>query len=194
MWIASYDIDSPQESVAVRGRSSPVTWSIPSDYYRQMRLTTAIVYGGMIVILPWRRQVKNTGPVAMTLMPLRGRNSDPRSSALAGPISMTVRFRNGGQFFVFASVILALGTWAAAPPAEDAAAYVSLMFEGVCDAQNKRMHLVNRHTYKSIATTVRWSAAGGKALTETFFPEPSSEREIGCAADAAIIDAVFVEF
>jgi hypothetical protein len=77
---------------------------------------------------------------------------------------------------------------------EDAAAFVTLIVEGACDSQNKRMHLVNRHNLRSIATTVRWRAAGGKALTHTFFPEPNSEKEIGCATDATIIDVSFTEF
>lgn len=107
---------------------------------------------------------------------------------------MTRRLRNGSSFFLLASFILALGTKAADLPAEGAAAYISLKFEGACDPQNKRLSLANRHTFKTIAATVRWSAAGGKELTGTFLPGPSSEEEIGCAADAVIVDAAFVDF
>lgn len=75
-----------------------------------------------------------------------------------------------------------------------ATTFVTLKLEGVCDAQNTRLWLVNSHTYKTIATTVRWKAAGGKDLQETFFPGPNSIREIGCAAEAEILDAKFADF
>ena len=72
--------------------------------------------------------------------------------------------------------------------------FVALTFEGPCDNNNNRLWLVNNHTFKTIATTVRWRAAGGKNLTEEFFPTPNSKREIGCAAEAEIIQAKFAEF
>lgn len=81
-------------------------------------------------------------------------------------------------------------------PAQDAPAahFVSIRLEGRCDDTNRRLWLTNTHTYKSIATTVRWRAEGGKDLTERFFPGPDSLREIGCAAEAQILDAAFAEF
>jgi hypothetical protein len=80
--------------------------------------------------------------------------------------------------------------------AEEAAAntFVTLKLEGSCDSQNTRLWLVNSHTFKTIATTVRWKAAGGKDLSEQFFPGPNSVREIGCAAEAEILDAKFADF
>ncbi len=80
--------------------------------------------------------------------------------------------------------------------AEDAPAssFVTLKLEGACDAQNTRLWLVNSHTFKTIATTVRWRAAGGKDLSEQFFPAPNSIREIGCAAEAEILDAQYAAF
>lgn len=80
--------------------------------------------------------------------------------------------------------------------AEEAAAstYVTLKLDGACDAQNTRLWLVNAHTFKTIATTVRWKAAGGKDLREQFFPGPNSVREIGCAAEAEILEATFADF
>jgi hypothetical protein len=45
-----------------------------------------------------------------------------------------------------------------------------------------------------VATTVRWRAAGGKDLTDQFFPGPNSVREIGCAAEAEIVEAKFADF
>ena len=77
---------------------------------------------------------------------------------------------------------------------EAASAYVTLKLEGGCDAQNTRLWLINSHTYKTIATTVRWKAFGGKDLKETFYPGPNSVREIGCAAEAEILEAKYSDF
>jgi hypothetical protein len=77
---------------------------------------------------------------------------------------------------------------------EPAPSFVSLRFEGACDARNNHLYLSNKHTFKTVAVTVRWRAAGGKDLTEQFFPGPNSEREIGCAADAEIVEAKFADF
>ena len=92
-------------------------------------------------------------------------------------------------------VVATIGT-VAVQAAEDAPAssFVTLKLEGSCDAQNTRLWLVNSHTFKTIATTVRWRAAGGKDLSEQFFPGPNSVREIGCAAEAEILDAKFSDF
>jgi len=91
-----------------------------------------------------------------------------------------------------------VGLHAAEETAEEepkpAPSYVSLKFEGACDEQNNRLWLTNSHTFKTIATTVRWRAAGGKDLMEEFFPGPNSVREIGCAAEAEIIAARFADF
>ena len=80
--------------------------------------------------------------------------------------------------------------------AEEAApsTFVSLKLEGACDAHNNRLWLTNSHTFKTVVTTVRWRAAGGKDLTDQFFPGPNSVREIGCAAEAEILDAKFADF
>lgn len=85
----------------------------------------------------------------------------------------------------------------AAQAAQEAAAastFVTLKLEGACDAQNTRLWLINSHTFKTIATTVRWRAAGGKDLSEQFFPGPNSVREIGCAAEGEILEAKFADF
>jgi hypothetical protein len=89
-----------------------------------------------------------------------------------------------------------VATTIAVEAAEDAPAssFVTLKLEGACDAQNTRLWLVNSHTFKTIATTVRWRAAGGKDLSEQFFPGPNSVREIGCAAEGEIVDAKFADF
>jgi hypothetical protein len=80
--------------------------------------------------------------------------------------------------------------------ADDAApsSFVSLKLEGACDAQNNRLWLTNTHTFKTVATKVRWRAAGGKDLTDQFYPGPNSVREIGCAAEAEIVEAKFADF
>ena len=75
-----------------------------------------------------------------------------------------------------------------------AASFVSLKFEGACDDENNRLWLSNTHTFKTISTTVRWRAAGGKDLVDQFFPAPNSVREIGCAADAEVVEAAFANF
>jgi hypothetical protein len=90
------------------------------------------------------------------------------------------------------AIVATLKVHAAAEAA--ASTYVALKLEGACDAKNTRLWLVNTHTYKTIATTVRWRAAGGKDLTDQFFPGPNSVREIGCASEAEIVDAKFSDF
>ena len=93
-----------------------------------------------------------------------------------------------------AAVIMSIGT--AGRAADEAApnTFVALKFEGSCDGQNNRLWLSNTHTFKTVVTKVRWKAAGGKDLTEDFYPAPNSVREIGCAAEAEILEAKFAEF
>ena len=97
---------------------------------------------------------------------------------------------------IFAVATVATAATVAVHAAEEAAAstFVTLKLEGACDAQNTRLWLVNSHTFKTVVTTVRWRAAGGKDLQEQFFPQPNSVREIGCAAEAEILDAKFADF
>lgn len=77
---------------------------------------------------------------------------------------------------------------------ELAADFVKLKFEGACDDKNNRLWITSTHTYKTIAVTVRWRAAGGKDLVDQFFSGPNSVREIGCAAEADITLAAFADF
>jgi len=93
-------------------------------------------------------------------------------------------------------VVLAVGGFSRSHAAEEAAAstFVSFYFEGACDEQNKRLWLRNEHTFKTIVTRLRWRAAGGKDLSEEFYPAPNSAREIGCAAEAEILSAEFAAF
>lgn len=99
-----------------------------------------------------------------------------------------------------ASALLMLATLGAGPGAIRAAeeptpaSFVALKFDGACDGQNNRLWLSNTHTFKTIAITVRWRAAGGKDLVDQFYPLPNSVREIGCAADAEVVEAKFADF
>jgi hypothetical protein len=96
--------------------------------------------------------------------------------------------------FAFCVVATVATTMVQAAEEAPASSFVTLKLEGACDAQNTRLWLVNSHTFKTVATTVRWRAAGGKDLREQFFPGPNSVREIGCAAEAEIIEAKFADF
>jgi hypothetical protein len=95
--------------------------------------------------------------------------------------------------FIFMGVAAASTALKAADDAA-AATFVSLKLEGSCDAQNNRLWLPNTHTIKTEATTVRWRAAGGKDLPDQFYPGPNSVREIGCAAEAELLEAKFADF
>jgi len=75
-----------------------------------------------------------------------------------------------------------------------AATFITLKLEGECDSSNKHLWLSNDHTFKTIAVRVQWHAAGGKDLSEEFFQGPKTSREIGCAADAVIVEAKFSDF
>ena len=97
------------------------------------------------------------------------------------------------------SAMLAIVSMAAAVATRAAdeaqpSSFVALKFDGACDGQNNRVWLSNTHTFKTVVAKVRWRAAGGKDLTEDFFPAPNSVREIGCAAEAEILEATFAEF
>jgi hypothetical protein len=97
-----------------------------------------------------------------------------------------------------AAILLGIGLGAIARIAssqEDAASdFVKLSYSVECDAQNRRLMLTNAHTYKTLQVVVRWRAAGGKDLQDQFFPAPSTSIEIGCAADAQIIEVQFANF
>lgn len=98
---------------------------------------------------------------------------------------------------ILVSIIVLAGAGSAVLYAADEAAastFVSLKLEGECDERNDRLWLTNSHTFKTIVTKVRWRAAGGKDLSEEFYPGPNTVREIGCAAEGEIIDAQFAAF
>lgn len=95
---------------------------------------------------------------------------------------------------LLAALSCAAVVWGQAADEPAADTFVSLKLEGDCDAKNKRLWITNTHTYKTIATTVKWRAAGGKDLIDQFYPGPNTVREIGCAAEGEILDARYAEF
>ncbi len=117
---------------------------------------------------------------------------------VTGEDTMTVNSHANIAACLLGAVALALsGALAAEELTQEEAgpeSFVSLRFDGTCDERNNRLWLSNTHTYKTIVARGRWRAAGGKALTEQFFPPPDSIREIGCAAEAEILEARFAEF
>lgn len=92
--------------------------------------------------------------------------------------------------------MIGIGSMGIGAAAEEpaAASFVAVRFEGACDDKNNRLWLENKHTYKTVVTTLRWRAAGGKDRSEQFYPPPNSTREIGCAAEAEILEAKYAEF
>ena len=77
---------------------------------------------------------------------------------------------------------------------ELASVFAKLSYGAECDPKNNRLLLSNTHSFKTLIVKVRWHAAGGKDLEDQFFPGPSSTLEIGCAADAQVVDANFADF
>ena len=122
-------------------------------------------------------------------------NAGTRSAACDREDRFVGKATQIAAIFAF-GVVAFVATTMVVQAAEDAPAssFVTLKLEGACDAQNTRLWLVNSHTFKTIATTVRWRAAGGKDLSDQFFPGPNSVREIGCAAEGEILDAKFSDF
>lgn len=69
-----------------------------------------------------------------------------------------------------------------------------LIERGPCDARNRRLYLENQHSSRTFSVTVRWSAAGGKELTEKVLVGPNEMLELGCAASAKILEATPADF
>ena len=96
------------------------------------------------------------------------------------------------------AIVLIAGLQAQAPRAqdvpEDASKNVELRLDGECDPKNSRLWLLNNHPTRSIIATLRWNLAGSKRIiTDQFQVAPASKREIGCAAQADVVVAAFVE-
>jgi hypothetical protein len=76
---------------------------------------------------------------------------------------------------------------------ENATSFVSLSFNGSCgDGVNGRVFLVNRHTSRDIMATVRWRVANGQFSTQQFRTNAGTRQQIGCAADANVTAARFL--
>lgn len=72
---------------------------------------------------------------------------------------------------------------------------MTLQWGKPCDARNTRLYVENAHSFKTAIVTVRWQAAGGKALEEEIVLEPGVITEIGCAlSDATIVKAELASF
>lgn len=103
---------------------------------------------------------------------------------------------NSGRVIAICAITMGVAASGSVSAAEEApaASFVTTRFAGACDDKNSRLWLDNSHTFKTIVATLKWRAAGGKILTEQLFPGPNSTREIGCAAEAEIIEARYAEF
>ena len=85
-----------------------------------------------------------------------------------------------------------VGTSAVRAQEDDAAQYVKIVYNGDCDANNKRAYVFNSHTSKTILAAVQWHLAGGKRIsTNTFRLDPGANVEIGCAGEAQISSALY---
>ena len=91
------------------------------------------------------------------------------------------------------AVTAALLSLAAIAHAEDdPVKSIELRLEGDCDPNNRRLWLVNNHASKTVIATLRWSLANSKRVaSDQFQVTPSARLEIGCAAKADIVSAVF---
>jgi hypothetical protein len=90
-----------------------------------------------------------------------------------------------------AAVWVSLATIAHAE--DDSNKSVELRLEGECDANNSRLWLLNNHASKSIVATLRWSLKNSKrVVNDQFQVAPGARLEIGCAANADIVAAVYV--
>jgi hypothetical protein len=77
---------------------------------------------------------------------------------------------------------------------EDPVKSLTLSLEGACDAKNSRLFVESKHQTKTIIATLRWNLAGSKRIaSDQFQIGPGSRVEIGCAAQADIVSAVFVQ-
>ena len=75
---------------------------------------------------------------------------------------------------------------------DDSVKNIELRLEGACDANNSRLWVINNHATKTIIATLRWSLANSKrVVSDQFQVVPSAKLEIGCAAKADIVVAVY---
>ncbi len=92
---------------------------------------------------------------------------------------------------LIATALMSLATLAHAE--DDSIKSIELRLEGSCDANNSRLWLLNNHASKSIVATLRWSLFNSKrVVNDQFQVMPAGRLEIGCAAKADIVSAVYV--
>jgi hypothetical protein len=77
---------------------------------------------------------------------------------------------------------------------EDPVKSLTLVLEGACDAKNSHLFVESKHATKTIVATLRWNLAGSKRVaSDQCQVTPGSRVEIGCAAQADIVSAQFVQ-
>src|SRR5262245_387800 len=77
---------------------------------------------------------------------------------------------------------------------EDAAKSLTLILEGACDPKNSRLFVESKHASRTIVATLRWNLAGSKRIaSDQFQIGPNARVEIGCAAQADIVSAQFLQ-
>jgi hypothetical protein len=77
---------------------------------------------------------------------------------------------------------------------DDAVKNLTLILEGACDAKNSRLFVESKHATRTIVATLRWNLAGSKRIaSDQFQIAPGARVEIGCAAQADIVSAQFVQ-
>lgn len=102
--------------------------------------------------------------------------------------------------FLYGVLVFFIGAYSthaaddAASSAQTATEYVDVSFERDCDVNNKLLVLSNRHDFKTIVVTIRWSAWKGETLTQDVFATPRTVTELGCAATGEILRAAFTAF
>ena len=77
---------------------------------------------------------------------------------------------------------------------EEAAKNLTLILEGACDPKNSRLFVESKHASRTIIATLRWNLSGSKRVaTDQFQVAPNARVEIGCAAQADIVSAVYAQ-
>ena len=77
---------------------------------------------------------------------------------------------------------------------EEAAKSLALILEGACDPKNSKLYVESKHATKTIIATLRWNLSGSKRVASDVFQiGPGARVEIGCAAQADVVTAQFVQ-
>lgn len=108
--------------------------------------------------------------------------------------------KRSSNVFLYGVLAFSMGAYStqaaddAASSAQTATAYVEMSFERACDVNNRLLVLENRHDFKTIVVTIRWSAWQGETLTQDVFAMPKTATELGCAVTGEILRAAFTTF